>query len=117
MVNGVKPTISYVSGEPIYKLGTLIRFFTNETNGYSLGEITILSLKTDDNSIFSGISKIAGIPVSRERNNSSVFYTTASKFKGLESHVVIVIDIDADSFIYENKKGISMLLVLVLLSD
>ncbi len=39
-----------------------------------------------------------------EKTNSSILFTTAKKFKGLESRVIIVDDIDESSFNDEKKK-------------
>lgn len=104
MINGEKTLISFVKGDPLIKLGKLISFFTNDTNGYEYSDIVILSLKAEDKSILHNIHKISGIPISRDKNNSSVFYTNAYKFKGLESRVVIIVDIDESSFDNEEKK-------------
>lgn len=104
MIHGKKTTISFVKGDPKIKLAKLIYSFTNEQNGYGLDEITILSLKSENNSILQGINKIDRLTISRDQNNSSIFFTTAKKFKGLESKVVIVIDIDESAFSDEEKK-------------
>ena len=104
MIHGKKTTISFAKGDPKQKLAKLIREFTNEQNGYNLGEIVILSLKPERYSILSGITNIDGIPISREKYNNTVFFTTASKFKGLESRVVVIIDIDESAFNREDKK-------------
>ena len=50
------------------------------------------------------ISKISGIPITREKSNSSILFTTAKKFKGLESRVIIIVDIDESSFNDEKEK-------------
>ena len=39
-----------------------------------------------------------------KKTNSSILFTTASKFKGLESRVVIIVDIDEKSFTDEERK-------------
>ena len=44
------------------------------------------------------------MPITHEKSNSSILFTTASKFKGLESRVVIIIDIDENCFRDESKK-------------
>lgn len=98
MINGDQTTISFVKGEPITRLTKLLRMLTGDKYGYEYSDIVILSLKTENESIMRNINKIAGIPVTREKSNSSVFFTTASKFKGLESRVVIIVDIDETSF-------------------
>lgn len=106
MVRGDKTSISFVKGEPLMKLAKLINYLTNDQNGYSYADIVILSLKTELESILNGVNKISGIPISRERNQSSVFFTTAIKFKGLESQAVIIIDIDERAFNDEDKKRV-----------
>lgn len=50
------------------------------------------------------VTRLGSIPVTREKTNSSVLFTTASKFKGLESRVVIITDIDESSFTNEENK-------------
>ena len=106
MVNGDKTSISFVKGNPLMKLNRLIKYYTDDRNGYSLSEIVILSLKKEEDSILNGIYKISGIPISREKNNNSILFTTAIKFKGLESSVVIITDIDESAFSSEAKKRI-----------
>ena len=48
--------------------------------------------------------KESGIPITREKSNSSILFTTAKKFKGLESRVIIIVDIDESSFNDEKEK-------------
>lgn len=104
MINGDKPSISFVKGDPISKLKSLILFLTNERNGYEYSDIVILSLKKEEDSILHGINKISGIPITREKTNSSILFTTSIKFKGLESRAVIITDIDETCFSNEEKK-------------
>jgi len=104
MVNGEQTSISFVKGAPIPSLLKLIKIFTDEKCGYTLSDIVILSLKSEKESFLNTANKISGIPITREKTNSSILFTTASKFKGLESRVVIIIDIDEYSFINEANK-------------
>ena len=104
MVNGEKTTISFVPGNPIPGITRLLRRLTDDQHGYEYSDIVILSLKAEHESILKGVSVISGIPISREQTNSSVLFTTASKFKGLESRAVIIVDIDEDCFTDEEKK-------------
>lgn len=104
MINGDQTSISFVKGEPITRLAKLIRMLTGEHYGYEYSDIVILSLKSEEDSILGKINKIAGIPITREKTNSSILFTTASKFKGLESRVVIIVDIDEKSFTDEERK-------------
>ena len=106
MVNGDKTSISFVKGDPLMKLSRLIKYYTDDQNDYSYGDIVILSLKKEEDSILNGVHKIMGIPLSREPNNSSILFTTAIKYKGLESRVVIIIDIDEEAFGNEEKKRV-----------
>lgn len=106
MVNGDKTSISFVKGDPLMKLSRLIKYYTDDQNGYSLSDIVILSLKKEEDSILNGIHKISGIPISREQNNASILFTTAIKFKGLESRVIIITDIDESAFSSEEKKRV-----------
>lgn len=106
MINGDKPSISFVKGDPMMKLSRLIKYYTDDQNGYSFSDIVILSLKKEEDSILNGIQKISGIPISREQNNASILFTTAIKFKGLESRVIIITDIDESAFSSEEKKRV-----------
>lgn len=106
MINGDQTIISFVKGEPLMKLVKLINYFTDDINGYEYSDIVILSLKTEEESILNGINKISGIPISREKNLSSILFTTAIKFKGLESRVIIITDIDERAFSNEEKKRV-----------
>jgi DNA helicase IV len=106
MVNGDKTSISFIKGDPLMKLSRLIKYYTDDLNGYSYSDIVILSLKKEEDSILNGIHKISGIPISREQNNSSILFTTAIKYKGLESRVVIITDIDESAFSNEEKKRV-----------
>lgn len=104
MMNGEKTTLTFVKGDPMSKLVRLINTLTGDKYGYEYSDIVILSLKTEADSILSNINKIFGIPITREKSNSSILFTTAKKFKGLESRVIIVIDIDETCFNDERKK-------------
>ena len=98
MIKGEMPSISFVKGNIIPALTKLLKHLMDEDHGYELSDIVILSLRGETNSVMSDVSKVNGIPITRERTNSSVLFTTASKFKGLESRVVIITDIDESSF-------------------
>ena len=104
MISGEQTTISFASDNPISKLALLIKRLTSDTYGYEYSDIVILSMKRENNSILHGIDRVSGIRILRERNNSSVFFTTSRKFKGLESRVVIIIDIDETCFSSEEQK-------------
>ena len=104
MMNGEKTGLAFVKGDPMSKLVKLLKMLTGDKYGYDYRDIVILTLKTEFESIMNNISKISGIPITREKSNSSILFTSAKKFKGLESRVIIVVDIDEASFNDEKKK-------------
>lgn len=104
LVNGEQTSISFVKGACLPGMARLLRYLTDDQHGYEYSDIVILSLKGEGSSIMHDVSKIAGVPITKEKTNSSVLFTTASKFKGLESRVVIVTDIDESSFSDEASK-------------
>lgn len=77
-------------------LSNLIRTYTD--GGIQKKQIVILTAKTESTSILSGMYSIGRYSLASDRNTSGIFFTSARKFKGLESDVVILIDIDEDSF-------------------
>ncbi len=103
MIHGEQTSIVFTENA-INDLGALITTLTGEEYGYTYGDIVILSLKKESDSFVNQVGRIGGIPITKERSNSSVFFTTSRKFKGLESRVVIVTDIDEDSFADEDEK-------------
>ena len=66
--------------------------------GYN--SITILTCKTEESSIIAGCCKDSKYNYKR----GYVKFTTCRKFKGLESDVIIVVDIDKDMFADEGKQ-------------
>lgn len=106
MVSGEQTTVSFVKGAPIPYMANLLKRLTDNGSGFEYSDIVILSLKREIDSIMSTVNKISGIPITRDRTNSSVMFTTASKFKGLESRVVIITDIDESCFEDDEKKRI-----------
>ena len=104
MINGEQTSLSFIKGSHIAGMTKLIRQLTDDNHGYEYSDIVILSLKSEKDSIMNEVTKISGIPITREKSNSSILFTTASKFKGLESRVVIIVDIDEDSFSDEDCK-------------
>ena len=45
------------------------------------------------------------VHLSKEMSAGKIWFTTVRKFKGLEADVVIVVDVDGDSFSTEQKKS------------
>lgn len=106
VIKGAQPTLTFSHKNDLLTIGKLIKYFKDDDNGYKDSEITILSLVPEDKSIMNGVNKIDGIAISRKRNNSNVFYTTAKKFKGLESKVIIIVDITEASFVDDAEKRV-----------
>ncbi|MGN0077644.1 MAG: NERD domain-containing protein [Coriobacteriales bacterium] len=78
-------------------ISKLITRFKDEGR-LSYSDICILTVKTESYSILSGVEKIGNHRIVSERSNEGVLFTTARKFKGLESDAVIVVDLDKNSF-------------------
>lgn len=72
--------------------------------GYPYEQICILTLKTEQTSILSGADKLGNHLIRQERDGKGVLFTTARKFKGLESDVIIVIDVDDQTFTEDEGK-------------
>lgn len=71
-------------------------------NGYQLDDITVLTLKKIEESILANVSRVGSYSLSVDKKvGRSILFTTARKFKGLESNIVILVDIDKSTF--ENK--------------
>ena len=73
-------------------------------NGYNYEQICILTVKTETTSLLTGVEKIGQHKVDNIRGKNNVLFTTARKFKGLESDVIIIIDIDTDTFANEENR-------------
>lgn len=80
-----------------------IHFYTTE-KGFKRNQITILTAKTFEKSILSGHDSIGGYRLTNEPNGDGILFSTARKFKGLESDVIIIIDIDGNTFKDANSK-------------
>lgn len=95
-VSGEQPTILFVEKEPMKKLADIINYYMQ--HGYKPNEITVLTMKTEDKSITSGMKKCHNIQFKRDPAENGVLITTARKFKGLENKVIIITDIDEICF-------------------
>lgn len=96
MISGDDTQLLFVNDDYKEEMYKLINYYIKK--GYELNDITILSIGSEYKSLLKGISSIHNIKLSKIRNNKDIFVTTASKFKGLESRVIIVIDIDHKCF-------------------
>ncbi len=105
MIHGNKTYISFVEKDSLLELSKIIRFYLSDQQGYRQDEITILSMTSYQNSILNDVKQIDGINLCYDnKEENGIFFTTAKKFKGLESKVVIIIDIDNKCFADESAK-------------
>ncbi|MGG6840862.1 UNVERIFIED_CONTAM: NERD domain-containing protein [Mammaliicoccus sciuri] len=81
-----------------------IRFYTE--NGVTKSQITILTSKTLETSVLAGVKKIGNYSLSQEIETKNILFTTARKFKGLESDVILFIDIDGEQFKNDEQKRV-----------
>lgn len=73
-------------------------------NGISKERIVILTVKGINRSIFYNESKIGKYSISSFKDKGKILYTSARKFKGLESDIVFLVDISSETFIDEEQK-------------
>ena len=107
MIHGDKTTILFAEKNPLTELERIVEYYLKEQGCYDADEITILSMKAASTSLLANVKQINGIRLCREsREKNAIFFTTAKKFKGLESKVIIVIDIDENCFIDEETKRV-----------
>lgn len=66
------------------------------SDGYSLEDITILTVGSLEKSILVGKNNVGKYAISDERGKDVILFTTVRKFKGLESDCVVIIDYDLD---------------------
>ena len=105
-VSGEQPTILFAEKESVQKLADVINHYLRQ--GYKPDEITVLTMKTEDKSITSGVKRLHGIQFKKEPAETGVLLTTARKFKGLENKVIIITDIDEICFQIPQSKKYSM---------
>ena len=103
MISGQQPNICFLCGNSRQMIGKIIEYYTSNFN-YENKDITILTLKTEEESVLYNCNKINNIRIGNEKNNSTVFFTTTKKFKGLENKVIIIIDVDKANFESIEKK-------------
>lgn len=73
-----------------------VSFYINE--GVNPSSIVILTTKTIEKSLLSFQNKLNGFDLTDTFTDNSILFTTSRKFKGLESDVIMLIDIDLETF-------------------
>lgn len=77
----------------------IIDSYINE--GVKNSQIVILTVKGENSSLLHGCAKVGKYKLRQSLNGSGILFTTSRMYKGLESDIVIVIDVDKNNFIYE----------------
>ena len=97
-VLGTKPNffINHSKEQLFNNISKLIRKYTD--SGIQKKDIVILTVKTEEMSLLSGLSSVGGYRISGEIDTSNILFTSARKYKGLEASVVILVDIDKRTF-------------------
>ena len=95
----------YICGDTknaMKRMATLIDQY--RFNKYKYEQICIITTKTEEKSFLNGVDRIGNHKILSARSKDGVLFTTARKFKGLESDVVIVVDINQETFAYDESK-------------
>lgn len=110
-IPGTMPKIHYSSNEDII-ISSLEDIINNYIeNGYDVGDITILTLETEETSILKSKSFLGKYKLSNKKQDDSIFFTTSKKFKGLESNIIIVVDFNPKQYndeIYKRNLYVSL---------
>ena len=93
-VEGIMPSMYYSDNYNLVIKGIEDEVDKLISNGFKLGDITILTLLTEKKSILNGFSNVGKYEISNTKEKDKLFFTTSKKFKGLESDAVIVVDFD-----------------------
>ena len=97
-IPGRKPNLYIVKTEEEYfeVIKKLIRYYTDA--GFKKEQITILTYKTIDDSLIGNRTSIGNYRITNSREKNAILFTTAKKFKGLESDIIIFTDVSSRTF-------------------
>lgn len=103
---GEKPTLYITPSKDAVPMiiAALIRRYTHA--GLQKKQIVILTVKTEETSVLQGLTSVGTYRLSSDMNTQSILFTSARKFKGLESDVIILVDMDESSFLSEEAKRV-----------
>jgi len=106
MLNGERPNFHCVCDRIniLTKINEIILDYVEK--GVDASDITILTTQTEDKSILADISKIGKYKITHSFDGDGIVFTTVRKFKGLESDVVIIVDMNSATFEYEENRRI-----------
>lgn len=103
-IKGETPNLLVINEKESLKiaLNNLIKKY--KMQGFLNKEIVILTLATEDDSLISGIEYVGDNKIVHEPDYENILFTTSKKFKGMESGVVLLIDVNKDTFIKDESK-------------
>ena len=104
IVNGDMPQIIFAKDKNLTILAIQKLIKEYKSKGFKNNEITILTTLTEEKSILNGQEYIGDDKIVKEMDNENIFFTSSRKFKGLESNVVIIVDVEKEDFSYDGKK-------------
>ena len=105
-VIGEKPAFIIVKEkeELLERIESEINKYTDENIGQK--RIVLLTVKTEKKSCLKDVDRIGKYKIGKSLGEKGILFTTARKYKGLESDVVIIIDIDKNTFKDDTEKRV-----------
>ena len=105
-VIGEKPAFIIVKEkeELLGRIESEINKYTDENIGQK--RIVLLTVKTEKKSCLKDVDRIGKYKIGKSLGEKGILFTTARKYKGLESDVVIIIDIDKNTFKDDTEKRV-----------
>ena len=104
-VHGAVPNIiNCAEDDQLAAIGDEIRKYLQM--GFTRKQIVILTNRTTDKSILTDKTSIDGYRISTEPNTDAILFTTARKYKGCESDIVILVDINGQCFSKEAYRNV-----------
>ena len=104
IVNGDMPQIIFAKDKKLTILAIEKLIKDYRSKGFKNDEITILTTLTEEKSVLNGQEYIGDNKIVKEIDNENIFFTSSRKFKGLESNVIIIVDVEKEEFLDEEKK-------------
>lgn len=104
IVNGDMPQIIFAKDKDLTILAIQKLIKEYKSKGFKNNEITILTTLTEEKSVLNGQEYIGDDKIVKEIDNENIFFTSSRKFKGLESNVVIIVDVEKEEFSDREKK-------------
>jgi len=107
-LQGIKPNlcIAETAERARARIAERIRYYTDQ--GLKQKDIVILTVKTMETSLLANQSSVGGYRLADpdKPGEVGILFTTSRKFKGRESPVVIVVDMDESTFSTEGAKRV-----------